>query len=651
MNTFESNLNVLCSNANINRDLLDLELAKEKSLVSSLEKDAKQWRSAENEKVICFPSYMGSNSTVKIWENQFKSFLNVDSISDYIDLHDDPHLKLLIGDYYNFLVSIGVEPEDYAYIASSPIQSLVCLGTGNGQFLASLINKYKPFNLVVIVTRWEDFISSFWCVDWNQINDFFSNDFRKIRIVKINPDVGELLSNAAINGIMAMEGTFIYAPNSTEDELLNMKSSLVGREVHNLLLYQGYTVDEYNMIYNTARFYQKKPKIYHKPNSQLCKNVAVIGSGPSLDTSLEYLQQLSKTHTIVCGGSNYRVLLSQGIEPDFLTLVERADDVYTTYKAIYDEFGKTKTKLVTSSTCNDKLADLFSETCIFYRPALTPAVLCAESINEILSHEGPQAVCAALSFALNLNPDNLVLVGVDLGASDVSKPRSANAIGYSPRTFEVKVEGNLEDSIFTDRMLLDCRDVLNSCIQTAIDREQKTRIFNVSNGLLIKGAKPVQLSTYISWYDANSNFKDDHDINHWWSSLSVGTSERMSAIMELRKPRLGTLALIDELRTIFSDSSLAWMPSLVLKVEQSLNIVGVPSRLQVPRRIIKSSIMKAVNTTTQYLLRMNKNKDLQAKQQLFIDFSRSRILRLLDQFEREVYLLFDAVDEMLEVKS
>ena len=45
----------------------------------------------------------------------------------------------------------------------------------------------------------------------------------------------------------------------------------------------------------------------------------------------------------MCGGSNYRVLLSHGIEPDFLTLVERADDVYDTYKAIYEEFGQTKT--------------------------------------------------------------------------------------------------------------------------------------------------------------------------------------------------------------------------------------------------------------------------------------------------------------------
>ena len=648
MNTFESNLETLCENSNINRDLLDLELAKKKALQSSLAKDASEWQSESNQKAICFPSYMGTKAAIENWSKEYESFNKIDSITKYVDLHDDPHLKLMMSDYYQYLSSVGFDPESREYISSTPIQSLVCLGTGNGQFLASLINEYKPFNLVVIVTRWEDFISSFWCVDWNEINEFFAKPYRKIRVVRIKPDVTELLSNAAINGLLAMEGTFVYAPSSTEEELLSLKSSLVGREVHNLLLYQGYTVDEYNMIYNSARFFKKNPKIYYKPDAQLCKNIAVIGSGPSLDYSLDNLKELSKTHIIVCGGSNYRVLLSHGIEPDFLTLVERADDVYDTYKAIYEEFGQTKTKLVISSTCYDKLADLFVETCIFYRPALTPAVLYAESMNEVITHEGPQAVCAALSFAINFQPSNLVLVGVDLGTADTSKPRSEKAKGYSPRSLEETAEGNFQDIVYTDKMLLDCRDVLSSCIFTATTMGFKGSILNASNGLKISGANACELSEYKKLFDTDNDAKQKDLLDHWWSSLAIGTVERMSAIMNLRKPRAGTLALIDDLREILKDPSLAWMPTLVHRIEHRLDLVGVPSRLQVPRRIIKSSILKAVNTTTQYLLRMNKNEETKQKQQPFIDFSKARILKLLDQFECEAYYLFDAVEEMME---
>ena len=105
------------------------------------------------------------------------------------------------------------------------------------------------------------------------------------------------------------------------------------------------------MIINTSRFISFSPRQYIRPSSVVSSLVVVVGSGPSLDYSIDFIRQLSLTHTIVCGGSNYRTLLSHGITPDFLVLVERADEVYTSYKSIYDEFGRTSTKLVVSSTC------------------------------------------------------------------------------------------------------------------------------------------------------------------------------------------------------------------------------------------------------------------------------------------------------------
>ena len=252
--------------------------------------------------------------------------------------------------------------------------------------------------------------------------------------------------------------------------------------------------------------------------------------------------------------------------------------------------------MVISSTCYDKLADLFVETCIFYRPALTPAVLYAESMNEVITHEGPQAVCAALSFAINFQPSNLVLVGVDLGTADTSKPRSEKAKGYSPRSLEETAEGNFQDIVYTDKMLLDCRDVLSSCIFTATTMGFKGSILNASNGLKISGANACELSEYKKLFDTDNDAKQKVLLDHWLSSLAIGSVERMSAIMNLRKPRAGTLALIDDLREIL-DPSLAWMPTLVHELNIDLISLVCP-KASSTRRIIKSSILKAVNTTT-----------------------------------------------------
>ena len=71
----------------------------------------------------------------------------------------------------------------------------------------------------------------------------------------------------------------------------------------------------------------------------------------------------------------------------------------------------------------------------------------------------------------------------------------------------------------------------------------------------------MRLSEYKKLFDTDNDAKQKDLLDHWWSSLAIGTVERMSAIMNLRKPRAGTLALIDDLREILKDPSLAWMPT------------------------------------------------------------------------------------------
>ena len=266
-------------------------------------------------------------------------------------------------------------------VATAPIQGLVCLGCGNGEFIQYILEKFKPFNLIILVSRWEDLICSFDNLDWSAIYTYYdSSPNHRILLGRINDDPYQTLTYLSSFGLVSMEGMLIYSPSSSDKELLDIKPLLVGREAQNLILYQGYTIDEYNMIYNSARFFQRKPKIYSSPSKQIATSVIVVGSGPSLDESIEFLKDQRDNHVIVCGGSNYRTLMKNGIVPDFLVLVERADEVFDSYKAMYDEFGKSSTKLVVSSTCSDRLADLYDDVCIFYRPALTPLVVFGEGI-------------------------------------------------------------------------------------------------------------------------------------------------------------------------------------------------------------------------------------------------------------------------------
>ena len=590
----------------------------------------------------------GNDFTANVFRETSLPYKSVESIDDYIDYHDDPHVKALGSDFYFYLKENNVDPCDTSSLDTPPIPGIVCLGVGNGEFLNYMVKAYKPYCLIIILTCWEDLISSFEHVDWEALANYYNNSVFRLRIGKIKPTWTDMLGEVANFGILSMEHMFIYTPESTDSNLLELRPALIGREAQNLLLYQGYTVDEYNMILNTARFLAISPKIYNKPTEQIVKRAVVVGSGPSLDSSIDDLKVLSKTHAIICGGSNYRVLLKNGIQPDFLVLVERADNVFDTYKSIYDEFGKTTTKLVTSSTCFSRLSELFVDTCIFYRPALTPLAVFSESDREVISHEGPQAVCAAFSFAVDLQPDSVIMVGVDLGSSDENSKRASDAIGYSPRSWDDKVTGNLSDFAFTDRRLLDCRDMIATRIKS-IETDLKDHIYNSSDGIFIDGTKPVTLSNYLK--EENDDLSSANSLDSWWSGLSKADIQRTKSILQLRQPRNTTLKLIRDLKDVLQDNTIPWFPTVVLKVDHLLNLNGKSRKEQIPIRIIKSTVMKAIVSTSQIFFFMNKSQSLLEKRVSFGSFAKQRIIELLDQLERETYLLFDYIDDMLEVNQ
>jgi hypothetical protein len=649
MELFQKNYSSLIGiNANVDETEIDLELAKLKRDASNFNDELKSWREPSNPKAIILPQLMPRSERVATsWRDESEPFRNLSEISPYIDLHEDPHTTSILSDFYFFLKENSLDPDDNLMLESAPIPGLICLGTGDGEMIKWMINTYQPFKLTIVLTRWEDIISSFWKLDWESIFDYYSRPGFTIRISRIKPDYRELLAQAAHHGLLSLDHTYIYAALSAEQELLDLKQYLLGREAQNMLIYQGYTVDEYNMLINTARFYRRGPVIYNKPTTKLADSVLVVGSGPSLDQNIEHIRQLSDSHTIICAGSNYRTLLANGICADYLVLVERADEVFDSYRSIHDEFGKTKTKLVVSSTCNDNLCELFDDVCIFFRPALTPICLFGENDQQIISHEGPQAVCAAVSFALNFNPQRLVFIGVDLGAKNPEEPRTKSAIGYSPRDLTHKTQGNLSMEVYTDTRLLDCKEMLESRIDS-IPGDTQITIINCSDGVLINGAQPMEPSQYVQTYGSNdSNLLTEQML--WWSSLEKATAEKAASMLKLRQTREKTLRLTDRLRTLISDDKIHWFPTLVSNLDHMLDHTQLSYADQVPVRIIKSSILKAAVSVSQQFHILNKNPDLKNLHIAFGDYAKKRILGMIDRFEKEIYMVLDYIDDLLEI--
>ena len=453
-------------------------------------KEIEEWKKNEVSKAIILPHYTARlQSKEEEYQELLSSYPEKLRVKNYLDVHEDLHLYQLSLRIRNAIKEVDFDENDIISVSGKNIPLLIAVGCGDGSALAWFIQTYQPYNILVVVPEWEHFVSSFNHLDWETVNQYYSTTkHRSINFIRPKA-IHELINAVASMGLCMLEHAYIYRPLGDDEKIETYVNEITGRRIKNLVPYCGYTIDEYNMVYNTAINLTKKPAVFRSPAKKLKRKVLVCGSGPSLDKSIETIRMLSNDHIIICGGSNYQALTKAGIHVDCLVLVERADDVYHSYQKIYDNVGKTSTKLLMSSTCHQQLFDLFDDVGIFYRPALTPLSMFSDSRKQILSLEGPQAVCAAVSLACELGPSQLCLIGVDFGSSDERLQRSKDAVGYSPQEWKLTHKGNLKDTVFTNERLLDCCDAVQTRLRMT---NNEFPVYNLSDGIFIEGTIPYQ---------------------------------------------------------------------------------------------------------------------------------------------------------------
>ena len=115
--------------------------------------------------------------------------------------------------------------------------------------------------------------------------------------------------------------------------------------------------------------------------------------------------------------------------------------------------------------------------------------------------------------------DELVLVGVDLGARSLQKIRSDEAVGCVVRDLNVEVPGNFGGTVFTSRLLTDARWTVEACIRNS----PSLVVYNASDGVFIKGAEPCRLSDRLSMLtgDDPSTLFDDSMLGKWWKDTTL----------------------------------------------------------------------------------------------------------------------------------
>ena len=174
---------------------------------------------------------------------------------------------------------------------------------------------------------------------------------------------------------------------------------------------------------------------------------------------------------------------------------------------------------------------MYSDACVFFRPALTPLSVFSNNSREILHHEGPQSINSGTSFASSIGCASILLVGVDLGTADQNQTRSKDASGIDDRIYDLEVPGNLRPTVFTSKRLIDSKLQLEAMVKNS-----DSNFYNLSDGVKFDGVEPVDEVKYNSYLESEQSL-DLEVFYDWWSSQRKYNSGRFLSSWKARNPR------------------------------------------------------------------------------------------------------------------
>lgn len=236
------------------------------------------------------------------------------------------------------------------------------------------------------------------------------------------------------------------------------------------------------------------------------KTAVIVSAGPSLEKNVHLLKGKEDGLIIITGGRTVGTLLSYGIKPDFVCVI---DPVETTYK-LMEKYLYLDVPLIFYEGTNADVVEKYKGKKIFYaREAFVKRFL-RRDIDTLLS--GGSVAITCLGLAIYLGCKNIIFIGQDLAFTD-DKLHASNAIlefeknKVEKETILVKgIDGN---PVRTDYSLNTFREIIESIIQVYSERNY---INATEGGAHIEGTKVMELEEAISEFYCKDLDKKELDL-------------------------------------------------------------------------------------------------------------------------------------------
>ena len=201
---FEQNLELLKNAAGYEKVEKKLESLVESALSirgrSDPKKEWNDWTSSNYRRALTLPDFSVKNKEKMKELSEWSDGINLLDMSTLIDNHNDIHTAEFVLEHASFLQSLGIDPYDRVSVVGETTDHLVCLGTSNGISMQWLISLINPRKLTLLLNDWDDWISSFWDINWGILVAHFSEQDREINIMRVHSMevIADNISNGSI---------------------------------------------------------------------------------------------------------------------------------------------------------------------------------------------------------------------------------------------------------------------------------------------------------------------------------------------------------------------------------------------------------------------------------------------------------------------
>ncbi|WP_259783142.1 motility associated factor glycosyltransferase family protein [Aestuariispira ectoiniformans] len=391
---------------------------------------------------------------------------------------------------------------------------LFILGIGLGCHVDSLLEDAQVQH-IVIVEQFPEFL--YHCLHLHDLSDWYTSVEAKggSLMFLLGDDPSFLTTNlysiVKFKAFEITDGSYFYVHYNSY--FLKQVEREFREKISLITANPGFFEDEIKMLSNCFRNITSYDHLTFVVKTRLEKEtpIVIVGSGPSLDTSIGLIKENRDKIIVLSCGTGLGSLLGHGVTPDFHAELENTPGPLEVVGNLSKQYDLSPITLIASNTINPELPKLFKRRILFFRDSVTSTYAFGGPYGAVYN-AAPTVTNAGARLAVGLGFRKLYLVGVDLGSREKGKHHSAQSVYVADKNFlathpghkaasnfKHQARGNFGGTIQTNQSFL----WSSTMFQALKEYDDNVELVNCSDGIRISGATPqlpetVQFKTSVA---------------------------------------------------------------------------------------------------------------------------------------------------------